>query len=100
MSISKTNRHNFTSISQMPWLCVHAIVLWLLLMSEEHHPDKMSMSRGLVYCQAIDVQLGLAIDSPKATLAVRRRLACEMVKCWQQVVLVFHISAISEVVCS
>ena len=36
-------------------------------------------------CQAIDVQLGLAIDSPKATLAVKRRLACEMVKCWQQV---------------
>ncbi|XP_006649195.1 uncharacterized protein LOC102704126 [Oryza brachyantha] len=34
--------------------------------------------------QAIDVQLGLAIDSPKATLAVKRRLACEMVKCWQQ----------------
>uniref|UniRef100_A0A0E0K783 BRO1 domain-containing protein n=1 Tax=Oryza punctata TaxID=4537 RepID=A0A0E0K783_ORYPU len=34
--------------------------------------------------QAIDVQLGLAIDSPKATLAVKRRLACEMVKCWHQ----------------
>ncbi|KAL5212272.1 hypothetical protein ABZP36_023119 [Zizania latifolia] len=34
--------------------------------------------------QAIDVQLGLAIDSPKATLAVKRRLACEMVECWQQ----------------
>jgi len=34
--------------------------------------------------QAIDVQLGLAIDSPKATLAVKRRLACEIVKCWQQ----------------
>ncbi|KAL6912303.1 hypothetical protein ACP4OV_001108 [Aristida adscensionis] len=34
--------------------------------------------------QAIDIQLGLAIDSPKATLAVKRRLACEMVKCWQQ----------------
>ncbi|PWZ40937.1 hypothetical protein Zm00014a_001953 [Zea mays] len=30
-------------------------------------------------------QLGLAIDSPKATLAVKRRLACEMVKYWQQV---------------
>jgi hypothetical protein len=39
-------------------------------------------------CQAIDVQLGLAIDSPKATLAVKRRLACEMVKCWQQVRLI------------
>lgn len=34
--------------------------------------------------QAVDLQLGLAIDSPKATLAVKRRLACEMVKCWQQ----------------
>ncbi|XP_072074522.1 uncharacterized protein [Arachis hypogaea] len=26
----------------------------------------------------------MAIDSTKATLAVKRRLACEMVKCWQQ----------------
>lgn len=34
--------------------------------------------------QGIDLQLGLAIDSPKATLAVKRRLACEMFKCWQQ----------------
>ncbi|KAJ3680314.1 hypothetical protein LUZ60_016592 [Juncus effusus] len=34
--------------------------------------------------QAVDVQLGMAIDSPKATLAVKRRLACEMVKYWQQ----------------
>uniref|UniRef100_N1R572 Uncharacterized protein n=1 Tax=Aegilops tauschii TaxID=37682 RepID=N1R572_AEGTA len=34
--------------------------------------------------QAIDIRLGLAIDSPKATLAVKRSLACEMVKCWQQ----------------
>ncbi|KAH0457257.1 hypothetical protein IEQ34_015164 [Dendrobium chrysotoxum] len=34
--------------------------------------------------QGVDLQLGLAIDSPKATLAVKRRLACEMVKCWQQ----------------
>ena len=37
------------------------------------------------YYQAIDIQLGMAIDSTKATLAVKRRLACEMVKCWQQV---------------
>ncbi|OAY84157.1 hypothetical protein ACMD2_19594 [Ananas comosus] len=36
------------------------------------------------YLMSIDIQLGLAIDSPKATLAVKRRLACEMVKCWQQ----------------
>jgi len=35
--------------------------------------------------QGVDMQLGLAIDSPKATLAVKRRLACEMVKYWQQV---------------
>lgn len=34
--------------------------------------------------QGVDIQLGMAIDSPKATLAVKRRLACEMVKCWQQ----------------
>ncbi|KAL6911877.1 hypothetical protein ACP4OV_000682 [Aristida adscensionis] len=35
--------------------------------------------------QGVDMQLGLAIDNPKATLAVKRRLACEMIKCWQQV---------------
>ncbi|GFY95683.1 endosomal targeting BRO1-like domain-containing protein [Actinidia rufa] len=35
----------------------------------------------------VDIQLGLAIDSTKATLAVKRRLACEMVKYWQQVLL-------------
>ncbi|XP_020273452.1 uncharacterized protein LOC109848396 isoform X2 [Asparagus officinalis] len=34
--------------------------------------------------QGIDIQLGMAIDSPKATLAVKRRLACEMGKCWHQ----------------
>lgn len=34
--------------------------------------------------QSIDIQLGMAIDSTKATLAVKRRLACEMVKYWQQ----------------
>ncbi|CAK9168923.1 unnamed protein product [Ilex paraguariensis] len=34
--------------------------------------------------QGVEIQLGLAIDSTKATLAVKRRLACEMVKCWQQ----------------
>ncbi|GJX29534.1 transmembrane 9 superfamily member 1, partial [Tanacetum coccineum] len=32
----------------------------------------------------VDIQLGLAIDSTKATLAVKRKLACEMVKYWQQ----------------
>jgi hypothetical protein len=35
--------------------------------------------------QGVDMQLGLAIDNPKATLAVKRRLACEMVKYWHQV---------------
>ncbi|KAK8449231.1 hypothetical protein SEVIR_7G184600v4 [Setaria viridis] len=35
--------------------------------------------------QGVDMQLGLAIDSPKATLAVKRRLACEMIKYWQHV---------------
>uniref|UniRef100_A0A2P2M3Q8 BRO1 domain-containing protein n=1 Tax=Rhizophora mucronata TaxID=61149 RepID=A0A2P2M3Q8_RHIMU len=35
--------------------------------------------------QGVDIQLGLAMDSAKATLAVKRRLACEMVKYWQQV---------------
>ncbi|XP_038971372.1 uncharacterized protein LOC103724052 isoform X2 [Phoenix dactylifera] len=34
--------------------------------------------------QTVDIQLGIAMDSPKATLAVKRRLACEMVKCWHQ----------------
>ncbi|XP_051116861.1 uncharacterized protein LOC127241731 [Andrographis paniculata] len=34
--------------------------------------------------QSVDIQLGVAIDSTKATLAVKRRLACEMVKYWQQ----------------
>ena len=37
--------------------------------------------------QGVDMQHGLAIDNPKATLAVKRRLACEMVKYWQQVFL-------------
>uniref|UniRef100_A0A453S3X5 Uncharacterized protein n=1 Tax=Aegilops tauschii subsp. strangulata TaxID=200361 RepID=A0A453S3X5_AEGTS len=43
------------------------------------------LSMSVLVCQAIDIRLGLAIDSPKATLAVKRSLACEMVKCWQQV---------------
>lgn len=34
--------------------------------------------------QVVDIQLGMAIESPKATLAVKRRLACEMVKYWLQ----------------
>ncbi|KAK3406153.1 hypothetical protein EUGRSUZ_K02328 [Eucalyptus grandis] len=34
--------------------------------------------------KAADIQLGMAIDSSKATLAVKRRLACEVVKYWEQ----------------
>lgn len=34
--------------------------------------------------QSVDIQLGMAIDCTKATLAVKRRLACEMVKYWHQ----------------
>ncbi|XVF44610.1 hypothetical protein PTKIN_Ptkin02bG0138100 [Pterospermum kingtungense] len=34
--------------------------------------------------QGVEVQLGMAIDSIKATLAVKRRLACEMVKYWHE----------------
>uniref|UniRef100_A0A0D6QU61 BRO1 domain-containing protein n=1 Tax=Araucaria cunninghamii TaxID=56994 RepID=A0A0D6QU61_ARACU len=34
--------------------------------------------------QGVDIQLGLAIDNAKATLAVKRRLACEEVKYWNQ----------------
>lgn len=40
--------------------------------------------------QGVDIQLGIAIDSSKATLAVKRRLSCEMVKYWQQVILYPH----------
>ncbi|RWW03253.1 hypothetical protein GW17_00033601 [Ensete ventricosum] len=39
---------------------------------------------------SVDIQLWMAMDSVRATLAVKRRLACEMVKCWQQVVLQFN----------
>ncbi|XWS68420.1 hypothetical protein CRYUN_Cryun04dG0088300 [Craigia yunnanensis] len=34
--------------------------------------------------QGVEIQLGMAIDSIKASLAVKRRLACEMVKYWHQ----------------
>ncbi|GJN21672.1 hypothetical protein PR202_gb09172 [Eleusine coracana subsp. coracana] len=49
---------------------------------DEHNLKALSL-QGLG--QGVDMQLGLAIDNPKATLAVKRRLACEMIKCWQQV---------------
>lgn len=32
--------------------------------------------------QGVEIQLGIALDSIKASLAVKRRLACEMVKYW------------------
>ncbi|KAI5065029.1 hypothetical protein GOP47_0019724 [Adiantum capillus-veneris] len=35
--------------------------------------------------QGIEIQLSFAIDNAKATLAVKRRLACEQLKCWTQV---------------
>ncbi|MCO5603625.1 hypothetical protein L7F22_057776 [Adiantum nelumboides] len=35
--------------------------------------------------QGIEIQLSFAIDNAKATLAVKRRLACEQLKCWAQV---------------
>lgn len=35
--------------------------------------------------QGIEIQLSFAIDNAKATLAVKRRLACEQWKCWTQV---------------
>ncbi|XP_024517423.1 uncharacterized protein LOC9651914 isoform X2 [Selaginella moellendorffii] len=34
--------------------------------------------------QTVEIQLGLAVDNPKATMAVKRRLACEELKYWQQ----------------
>ncbi|KAH7571183.1 hypothetical protein JRO89_XS05G0264900 [Xanthoceras sorbifolium] len=34
--------------------------------------------------QVVDIQLGMAIDCVKATLAVKRRFACELVKYWHQ----------------
>ncbi|WOL09827.1 hypothetical protein Cni_G18580 [Canna indica] len=34
--------------------------------------------------QCVDIQLGMAIDSAKPTLAVKRRLACEMANYWNQ----------------
>lgn len=37
--------------------------------------------------QGVDIQLGLAIENTKPTLAVKRRLACEMVKYWQLVIM-------------
>ncbi len=33
----------------------------------------------------MEIQLGLAIENVKASVAVKRRLACEQVKYWLQV---------------
>ncbi|KAG0472905.1 hypothetical protein HPP92_014762 [Vanilla planifolia] len=49
----------------------------------DHDVYNSCYSQG-THMEGIDLQLSLAIDSPKATLAVKRRLACEMVKCWHQ----------------
>lgn len=35
--------------------------------------------------QGVELQLGFAIDNVQASLAVKRRLACEQVKAWEQV---------------
>lgn len=35
--------------------------------------------------QAVDLQLGFAVVSGKASLAVKRRLACEHVEVWDEV---------------
>ena len=56
-------------------------------------PKTKSLSQiGFPFClisflmmQVVDIQLGMAIDSIQATMAVKRRLACEMVKYWHQV---------------
>ncbi|KAF5803642.1 putative BRO1 domain-containing protein BROX [Helianthus annuus] len=61
-------------------------------LSPEHRRDlPVDLAEGVLRAlclqalgQGVDIQLGLAIDSTKATLAVKRRLACEMVKYWQQ----------------
>ncbi|KAH8970567.1 hypothetical protein BDL97_02G094700 [Sphagnum fallax] len=34
--------------------------------------------------QAVELQLGFAVENVTASLAVKRRLACEQVKCWEQ----------------
>ncbi|GJU26025.1 endosomal targeting BRO1-like domain-containing protein [Tanacetum coccineum] len=48
------------------------------------HEKEFSWTSSVSFIWGVDIQLGLAIDSTKATLAVKRRLACEMVKYWQQ----------------
>ena len=35
--------------------------------------------------QAVELQLGFAIGNVKASLAVKRRLACEQVEVWDEV---------------
>jgi len=35
--------------------------------------------------QGVELQLGFAVDNVKASLAVKRRLACEHVKVWEEV---------------
>jgi hypothetical protein len=42
-------------------------------------------SNGCCGKQGVEIQLGLAIENVKASVAVKRRLACEQVKYWLQV---------------
>lgn len=39
----------------------------------------------LFIVQGIELQLGFAVDNVKASLAVKRRIACEHVKVWEEV---------------
>jgi hypothetical protein len=46
--------------------------------------------------QAVELQLGFAIGNVKASLAVKRRLACEQVEVWDEVgAKISHSDAIS-----
>ena len=45
----------------------------------------LAMYDRLLWSQCVEIQLGLAVDNMKATLAVKRRLACEQVKYWKEV---------------
>jgi hypothetical protein len=43
--------------------------------------------------QGVELQLGFAVDNLKASLAVKRRLACEHVKVWEEVNCVLSINS-------
>lgn len=46
--------------------------------------------------QGVELQLGFAVDNVKASLAVKRRLACEHVKVWEEVCVLSLDSGVSE----